>query len=49
MNINDPTFRAAYTTPVKSLSNDKVRELRAMFGDDKVGIATGDIKKTSTR
>ena len=45
MNINDPTFRAAYTTPVKSLSNDKVRELRAMFGDDKVGIATGDIKE----
>lgn len=45
MNIDDPTFRAAYTTPVKSLSNDKVRELRAMFGDDKVGIATGDIKE----
>ncbi len=45
MNIDDPTFRAAYTTPVKSLSNDKVRELRTMFGDDKVGIATGDIKE----
>ena len=45
MNIDDPTFRAAYTTPVKSLSNDKVRELRAMFGEDKVGIATGDIKE----
>ncbi|MEI6399354.1 MAG: DEAD/DEAH box helicase, partial [Pseudomonadota bacterium] len=45
MNVDDPTFRAAYTTPVKSLSNDKVRELRAMFGEDKVGIATGDIKE----
>ena len=45
MNVDDPTFRAAYTTPVKSLSNDKVRELRAMFGDDKVGISTGDIKE----
>jgi superfamily II RNA helicase len=45
MNINDPTFRAAYTTPVKSLSNDKLRELRAMFGKDNVGIATGDIKE----
>jgi DEAD/DEAH box helicase len=45
MNIDDPNFRAAYTTPVKSLSNDKVRELRAMFGDDKIGIATGDIKE----
>ena len=44
-NIDDPSFRAAYTTPVKSLSNDKVRELRAMFGADKVGIATGDIKE----
>lgn len=44
-NIDDPTFRAAYTTPVKSLSNDKVRELRAMFGSEKVGIATGDIKE----
>jgi superfamily II RNA helicase len=45
MNIDEPTFRAAYTTPVKSLSNDKVRELRAMFGHEKVGIATGDIKE----
>lgn len=44
-NIDDPTFRAAYTTPVKSLSNDKVRELRAMFGANNVGISTGDIKE----
>lgn len=44
-NIEDPTFRAAYTTPVKSLSNDKVRELRAMFGAKNVGISTGDIKE----
>lgn len=43
-NIDNPGFRAAYTTPVKSLSNDKVREFREMFGHDKVGIATGDIK-----
>ena len=45
MNIDKPGFRAAYTTPVKSLSNDKLRELRAMFGSDRVGIATGDIKE----
>jgi len=45
MNIDKPGFRAAYTTPVKSLSNDKLRELRAMFGSEKVGIATGDIKE----
>ncbi len=44
-NIDSPGFRAAYTTPVKSLSNDKLRELRAMFGADKVGISTGDIKE----
>jgi len=44
-NIGKPNFRAAYTTPVKSLSNDKLREFRAMFGVDKVGISTGDIKE----
>ena len=43
--IHKPGFRAAYTTPVKSLSNDKVRELRALFGAENVGIATGDIKE----
>lgn len=43
--IEDPSFRAAYTTPVKSLSNDKVREFRQQFGHDRVGIATGDIKE----
>ncbi|MEY4630864.1 MAG: hypothetical protein RIQ81_984 [Pseudomonadota bacterium] len=43
--IHKPGFRAAYTTPVKSLSNDKVRELRAIFGAENVGIATGDIKE----
>jgi hypothetical protein len=43
-NISDPNFRACYTTPVKSLSNDKLREFREMFGSENVGIATGDIK-----
>ncbi len=43
--LGDRDFRAAYTTPVKSLSNDKVREFRAMFGQNNVGIATGDIKE----
>jgi superfamily II RNA helicase len=45
MHIDDPGFRACYTCPVKSLSNDKVKEFRAQFGIDKVGIATGDIKE----
>ncbi len=43
--LHKPGFRAAYTTPVKSLSNDKVREFREMFGVENVGIATGDIKE----
>ncbi len=43
--INSLGFRAVYTTPVKSLSNDKVKEFREMFGENKVGIATGDIKE----
>ena len=46
--MNDPAFRAAYTAPVKSLSNDKLREFSDMFGTDNVGIATGDVKKNLT-
>ncbi|MCY4444750.1 MAG: DEAD/DEAH box helicase [Proteobacteria bacterium] len=37
-------FRACYTCPVKSLANDKLMEMRSLFGEDKVGINTGDIK-----
>lgn len=44
-NIYTPNFRAAYTTPVKSLSNDKLYEFGQMFGQDNVGIATGDVKE----
>ena len=43
--LQNPKFRAAYTTPVKSLSNDKYRELSAKFGTANVGIATGDVKE----
>ncbi len=45
INIDNPKFRAAYTTPVKSLSNDKLREFSETFGKENVGIATGDIKE----
>lgn len=31
-----------YTTPLKALSNQKLNEFRAVYGDDKVGILTGD-------
>lgn len=34
--------RAFYTTPLKALSNQKFTELRARFGDDNVGLLTGD-------
>ncbi len=45
INVGNPSFRAAYTAPVKSLSNDKMREFSEMFGRENVGIATGDIKE----
>lgn len=32
-----------YTAPVKALSNQKYRDFRARYGDDKVGILTGDV------
>src|SRR5690606_25833512 len=31
-----------YTTPIKALSNQKFHELRAEYGDDEVGLLTGD-------
>ncbi len=43
--MHEPGFRAAYTTPVKSLTNDKLLEFREMFGSENVGISTGDIKE----
>jgi superfamily II RNA helicase len=44
-NLHRPDFRACYTCPVKSLSNDKLREFRELFGKEYVGIATGDVKE----
>jgi len=36
--------RVFYTTPIKSLSNQKFYDLKHMFQDNSVGILTGDIK-----
>lgn len=36
--------RAWYTTPLKALTNSKYQEFSAEFGEDKVGILTGDRK-----
>lgn len=34
--------RAFYTTPIKALSNQKFREFSATFGEEAVGLLTGD-------
>ncbi|HKF36949.1 MAG TPA: DEAD/DEAH box helicase, partial [Ktedonobacteraceae bacterium] len=40
--------RVIYTTPLKALSNQKYRDLRAIYGFDAVGLVTGDIVEHST-
>src|SRR5215472_6059839 len=40
--------RVIYTTPLKALSNQKYRDLRAIYGVDAVGLVTGDIVEHST-
>ena len=34
--------RVIYTTPLKALSNQKLHEMRARFGVERVGLQTGD-------
>src|SRR5687767_3562875 len=36
--------RIAYTTPLKALSNQKFGDFTRVYGEDKVGILTGDVK-----
>jgi ATP-dependent RNA helicase HelY len=38
------TGRVLYTTPIKALSNQKYRDLRAIYGDE-VGLLTGDVSE----
>lgn len=35
--------RVIYTTPLKALSNQKLVEMRKRFGENRVGLATGDV------
>ena len=35
--------RVFYTTPLKALSNQKLRDFRRQFGSDQVGLVTGDL------
>jgi ATP-dependent RNA helicase HelY len=39
--------RAWYTTPLKALTNSKYQEFRDEFGDEQVGILTGDRKENA--
>ncbi len=34
--------RCFYTAPIKALSNQKYQDLKAMFGEERVGLLTGD-------
>ena len=36
-----------YTSPLKALSNQKYRDFKEIFGEDKVGLVTGDISVNS--
>lgn len=38
---------AIYTAPIKALSNQKYRDFRARYGEEKVGILTGDVSINS--
>ncbi|WOF24493.1 DEAD/DEAH box helicase [Microbacterium betulae] len=40
--VRTPGEKAFYTTPMKALSNQKFRELQAVYGEDEVGLLTGD-------
>src|SRR5262245_32032640 len=35
--------RCYYTTPLKALSNQKLYDFRKKYGDEKIGLLTGDI------
>jgi superfamily II RNA helicase len=36
-------MRAFYTTPLKALSNQKFSDFKRLFGEDRVGLLTGDV------
>ena len=45
-NLNEG--KKTYTTPLKALANDKLREFRKIYGEENVGLLTGDIKINTT-
>lgn len=40
---SDQKRRVFYTTPLKALSNQKLRDFRDRFGEEQVGLLTGDV------
>lgn len=36
--------RTFYTTPLKALSNEKFRQMKKVYGEENVGLLTGDVK-----
>ncbi|MBI4016058.1 MAG: DEAD/DEAH box helicase [Candidatus Aenigmarchaeota archaeon] len=40
----DEGKRVIYTAPIKALSNQKFRDFRKEYGEDRVGIITGDVQ-----
>ncbi|MFT4212119.1 MAG: DEAD/DEAH box helicase [Microbacterium sp.] len=40
--MRQPRTKAFYTTPMKALSNQKFRELSTVYGEEAVGLLTGD-------
>ncbi|MBD8205355.1 DEAD/DEAH box helicase [Microbacterium sp. CFBP 8790] len=46
--MSEPGDKAFYTTPIKALSNQKFHELQEIYGDDEVGLLTGDTNINSS-
>ncbi|MGL4339336.1 MAG: DEAD/DEAH box helicase [Rhodoglobus sp.] len=40
--LHSPDHKVFYTTPMKALSNQKFQELQSTYGEDAVGLLTGD-------
>ena len=43
--IEKKTHKIFYTVPIKALANEKFQELVDLYGEEHVGIETGDVKK----
>ena len=41
----DRAIRVIYTAPIKALSNQKFKEFSKDYGEDQVGLLTGDVVK----